>query len=109
MGENELVTLINKAKNILRSKLPKTCYADIDDAVQFALLRYLEKFGTIDTLTVAWVVLAANRRLIDMHRHDSKAVALPSLMLVDGDEAMVDLALDNPDLGDITSHLLFPK
>ncbi len=53
--------------------------------------------------------MAASRKLIDMHRHDSKSLSLPSLLLVDGDEAMVDLALDNPDLGDITSHLLFPK
>lgn len=109
MGENELIILINKAKNILKSKLPKTCSADMEDAIQFALLRYLEKFGTIDTLTVAWLTLTAYRKLIDMHRHNSRSVSLPSSMLTDGDEAMVDLALDNPDLDEYTSNMLYPK
>lgn len=109
MGENELVILINKAKNIIKSKQPKAGSADIEDAIQFGLLRYLEKYGTIDTLTVAWLVLAASRKLIDMHRHDSKSVALPSSMITDGDEAMVDLALDNPDLDEYTSNMLYPK
>ncbi|MBQ3349750.1 MAG: hypothetical protein IJG38_05075 [Thermoguttaceae bacterium] len=109
MGENELVILIKKAKSILRSKLPKTCSADLEDAIQFGLLRYLEKYGTIDTLTVAWLVLTANRRLIDVHRHDSKSVSLPSSLITDGDEAIVDLAIDNPDLCGITANMLFPK
>lgn len=109
MGENELLVLISKAKSIIKSKQPKVCSADLEDAVQFGLLRYLEKYGTIDTLTVAWLVLTASRKLIDMKRHDSRSVSLPSSMLTDGDEAIVDLALDNPALDEITDHLLYPK
>lgn len=109
MGENELLVLISKAKSIIKSKQPKVRSADLEDAIQFGLLRYLEKYGTIDTLTVAWLVLTASRKLIDMNRHNIRSVFLPSLVLTDGNEALVDLALDNPDLEEFTSELLYPK
>lgn len=109
MNKQELELLISKAKSILRKKQPKLNAADLDDAIQHALLRYLEKYGTIDTLTIAWLVNAAGNRLIDLFRHDSRSVSLSGESLVDGSEGLVDLAIDNPDLEEYTSELLYEK
>ena len=109
MNKKELELLIAKAKSILKKKQPKLNAADLDDAIQHALLRYLEKYGTVDTLTVAWLVNTAGNRLIDVFRHDSKHVPLSSDKLVDGAEILVDLACDNPDLSEYTSELLYQK
>ena len=103
MNKQELELLISKAKSILRKKQPKLNAADLDDAIQHALLRYLEKYGTIDTLTIAWLVNSAGNRLID------RSVSLSGESLVDGSEGLVDLAIDNPDLEEYTSELLYEK
>lgn len=109
MGDKELLLLIDKAKNIIKSKQPKARMVDIEDAVQTAILRYLEQAGTVDTLTTAWLTLVGYRLLINKYNHDKRVVPLPPLILTEGSSSIVDLALDNPDLDEITGNLLYPK
>lgn len=109
MDDKELLLLIDKAKNIIKSKQPKARMADIEDAIQTAILRYLEKFGTVDTLTTAWLTLVGHRLLINKYNHDKRVVSLPPVILTEGSSAVVDLALDNPDLDEFTGALLYQK
>ena len=81
----------------LRKKYTNVSYHSLEDAVQEALLRYLEKNGNLDKVTEGWVWVAANRILIDQWRHDAKSSVgcVPEIFYESDGECLVNIAVDS--------------
>lgn len=80
----------------LRKNFTDASRVDIEDAIQDALVKYLEKFGNLDNITPQWLYCAASRRLIDIYRHNSRSVSgCPEQVSYDDGPTMVNIATDS--------------
>ena len=80
----------------LRKKFTYASRADIEDAIQDSMVKYLEKFGNLDNITPQWLYQAASNRLIDIYRHNSRSTSgCPEQVSYDDGPTMVNIAADS--------------
>lgn len=107
---SNLQTTLSKATNIIHAQLADVQLADIEDAIQSACVRYLEKYNSLDNISVSWLVRVAINILIDSHRRNKKSCSLPRDILVKNDFiSLTDMKLDSTSdvLKEICDELLY--
>ncbi len=90
-------------KKLSKETVLKLCRAyptlprqDVEDSVQSSFLKWLETHGNLDKLTPAWLYTAAKNKLIDIWRHNNRAVHnLPERLADDGFTTFINIAQDS--------------
>ena len=96
----------------LRKKYSGIPYQDVEDAVSDSVLRYLERFGNLDSIGPAWLYVAANNRLIDMHRREGRvAIGCPEQIVSNDGLTMISIAADSAreEIKSAAEFLAFPE
>lgn len=107
-----LQNILSKTTNIIHTYLPEAQIADVEDAIQTACVKYLEKYNSLDNIAVSWLVRASINILIDTYRHDKKTCSLPGDIITKNDFiSLVDTKLDSTSdvLKEICDELLYSE
>lgn len=97
----------------LRKKWTDVPIQDLEDTVQDALVRYLEKTGSLDSISPQWMMTTCTHILIDKHRRSGVVVSLPDVdeVLAPDSSVLIDISLDScqPEVKKMARSLAFPE